>query len=575
MRRTIALLVATAASLVLTTRTAPSQGFDTPRSFQLVEASIPVLTAALETHRINSKQLVKLYLDRIAAYEGALNAFIRLNPDAVATAHERDVERAHGFIRGPLHGIPIVLKDNVHTTDMITTGGALAFANLHPPYESTLSQHLRDAGAIVLGKTVLTELANWVSDHMPGNYSAVGSYGMNPWDPRPDPRHILSPDPNLGVPAHHFFDDGRPVMATGGSSSGIATSANLAAANVGTETSGSILSPSNQTMLAGIKPTVGLISRYGVIPITADQDTAGPMARDVASAAIMLGVMQGFDPHDPATGACLTPGNCHDDYTPFLQANGLAGARIGVPQAGFYSTLSSSQKAVVDEAIGILTAQGATVVMTDIPSQVDGTLPAWGVCSLASQKKGSDATCSVVLKYGFKRDFNAWLDSLGGASSINTLTQLIQFNLAHAAENAIRYEQARLDISDEMNVTLDAGRYAHDRAMDIFLCATHGIDEVMTAQHLDALLFGGSSSAGLAARPGYPTVIVPFGFVPNTPAGLPAGFNPLPQPYGISFTGSAFDEPTLIRLAYAFEQASQRRVSPASAPPLKKDSKGR
>ncbi len=575
MRRVAAVLVATAAFFVLTADRAPSQGFDTPRSFQLVEATIPELTAALETHLINSKQLVKLYLDRIAAYEGTLNAFIRLNPEAIAVAHERDVERAHRYIRGPLHGIPIVLKDNVHTTDMVTTGGALAFANLQPPYESTLSQHLRDAGAIILGKTVLTELANWVSDHMPGNYSAVGGYGMNPYDPRPDPRHILAPDPNPGVPAHHFFDDGRPVMATGGSSSGIATSANLAAGNVGTETSGSILSPSNQTMLAGIKPTVGLISRYGVIPITADQDTAGPMARDVASAAIMLGVMQGFDPNDPATTACLTLGNCHDDYTPYLQANGLAGARIGVPQAGFYATLNAFQKAVVDDAIAILTAQGATVVMTDIPSQVDGTLPAWGVCSLASQNKGNDTTCSVVLKYGFKRDFNAWLDSLGDASSVDTLTQLIQFNLAHTPQNAIRYEQARLDISDEMDVTLDGARYAHDRAMDIFLTATHGIDEVMTAQHLDALLFGGSSSAALAARPGYPTVIVPFGFVPNTQAGLPADFNPQPQPYGISFTGSAFDEPTLIRLAYAFEQASQRRTSPASAPPLKKDSKGR
>jgi amidase len=375
------------------------------------------------------------------------------------------------------------------------------------PYESTLSQKLRDAGAVILGKTVLTELANWVSDHMPANYSAVGGYGMNPYDPRPDPRHVLAPDPNPGVPAHQFFDDGRPVMSTGGSSSGIGTSANFAAGNVGTETSGSILSPSNQTMLAGIKPTVGLISRYGVIPITADQDTAGPMARDVASAAIMLGVMQGFDPNDPATAACLTPGNCHDDYTPFLQAGGLAGARIGVPQVGFYSALDDAQRAVVDDAIAIIRASGATVVFTDIPSQADGTLPAWGVCSLASQNKAGDAACSVVLKYGFKRDFNAWLASLGNASDIDTLTELVQFNLANAGRNAIRYEQARIDISEEMDVAADAMRYAADRAMDIFLTATHGIE-------------------------------------------------------------------VMIKLAFAFEQASQRRVSPPSAPPLKKDSKG-
>jgi hypothetical protein len=188
MRPTLTLAAITAVLIVATTRPAPSQGFDTPRTFRLVEATIPELAAALETHQINSKQLVKLYLDRIAAYEGTLNAMITVNPDAIAIAHRRDVERAHGDIRGPLHGIPVVLKDNVHTLDMITTGGALAFADLHVPYESTLSQKLRDAGAIILGKTVLTELANWVAEGMPGNYSAVGGYGMNPFDPRPDPR---------------------------------------------------------------------------------------------------------------------------------------------------------------------------------------------------------------------------------------------------------------------------------------------------------------------------------------------------------------------------------------------------
>ncbi len=179
-----------------------------------------------------------------------------------------------------------------------------------------------------------------------------------------------------------------------------------------------------------------------------------------------------------------------------------------------------------------------------------------------------------MLKFGFKRDFNQWLNSLGNASDIDTLTELIQFNLAHAAQNAIRCEQARLDISEEMNLVTDAAPFANDGAMDVFLTATHGIDEVMTAQNLDALLFGGATSAGLAARPGYPTVVVPFGFIPNTPAGLPADFNPLPQPFGISFSGSAFEEPTLIRLAYSFEQATRRRHSPPSAPPLRKDGKG-
>jgi amidase len=196
------------------------------------------------------------------------------------------------------------------------------------------------------------------------------------------------------------------------------------------------------------------------------------------------------------------------------------------------------------------------------------------VCSIASQNKGNDAACSVVLEYGFKRDFNAWLASLGSASNIQTLAGLMAFNIAHAADNAIRYEQARLDISQEMDLVADGPRYLADRARDILLAGTNGIDAAMTAGDYDALLFGGATSAGIAARPGYPTVIVPFGFIPNTPAGLPAGFNPEPQPFNIAFTGSAFDEPTLIRVAYAFEQATHRRENPPSAPPLRKDSKG-
>src|SRR5262249_6269456 len=244
---------------------------------------------------------------------------------ALKEADERDRERAQGRIRGPLHGIPVALKDNVLTADLPTTGGALAFTGYVPPYDATLTKNLREAGAIIIAKTGLTELANWVAGGptpMPGNYNAVGSYGMNPYDPRRDPREATN--------------DGRPVMQTGGSSSGVGTAANLWAANVGSETSGSILSPSNQNMLAGIKPTVGRISRYGVIPITADQDTAGPMARTVSDAAIMFGALEGAapDPNDPATSKCTPPQG--RDYTRFLNANGLQGARIGIPRAFYY-----------------------------------------------------------------------------------------------------------------------------------------------------------------------------------------------------------------------------------------------
>ncbi len=248
-----------------------------------------------------------------------------VNPKALDDADERDRERAAGRIRGPLHGIPIALKDNIHTTDMRTTGGALAFEHLMPPYEATLTKNLRDAGAIIIAKTGLTELANWVAGAptpMPGNYNGLAGYGYNPYDPRRDPRDATF--------------DGRPALGTGGSSSGVGTAANFWAGNVGTETSGSMLSPSNQNMLAGIKPTVGRISRYGVIPITADQDTPGPMAKSVSDVAIMLGVLESAapDPNDPATRTCTPPPE--RDYTKFLNRDGLKGARIGIPRAFYY-----------------------------------------------------------------------------------------------------------------------------------------------------------------------------------------------------------------------------------------------
>jgi amidase len=290
---------------------------DTPQPrFSVVEATIPDMQNAMEEGRISSRGLVEQYLARIALYEDKLNAVITVNPKVLEEADRLDQERKQGKIRGPLHGIPIALKDNVLTTDIRTTGGAIAFENLMPPYDATLTKNLRDAGAVIIAKTVMTELANYIAAGMPGNYSAVGGYGLNPYDPRLDPR-----------PANA---DGRPALGTGGSSSGIGTAANFWAANVGTETSGSILSPSNQNMLAGIKPTVGRISRYGVIPITADQDTAGPMAKTVTDAAILFGALESAspDPNDPATKACQPPPN--RDYRPFLKREGLKGARIGI-----------------------------------------------------------------------------------------------------------------------------------------------------------------------------------------------------------------------------------------------------
>ncbi len=478
-----------------------------------------------------------------------------------------------GKVRGPLHGIPIALKDNMMTTDMPTTGGALAFDGFLPPYQATLAKNLINAGAVIIAKTTMTELANWIAGEptpMPGGYNALAGYSMNPYDPRRDPR------------SETF--DGRPALSTGGSSSGVGTAANFWAANVGSETSGSILSPSNMNMLAGVKPTVGRISRYGIIPITADQDTAGPMAKTVTDAAILLGALESAapDPNDPATTRCPRPPG--GDYTRFLKADGLKGARIGVPRAFYVDAvippgesapqggLKPEQKKVLAEAIAILQRQGAAVVdPADIPSALStdphNNLLKWNTCSGLDNAKGKDSECSVVFKYGMKRDFNKWLASLGPSAPVKSLTDLRMFNLAHQAAGAMKYGQSQLDISDEMDLQKDRARYEADRAKDLRLSAAEGIDAALKKNSLDALLFAGTSGAAIAAKPGYPTVIVPFGTVPNAPIPpFPKGFDARPAPLGISFTGTACSEPKLLQLAYAFEQATKRRTPPPSAP---------
>jgi amidase len=322
-------------------------------------------------------------------------------------------------------------------------------------------------------------------------------------------------------------------------------------------------------MLVGIKPTVGRISRYGVIPITADQDTPGPMAKTVTDAAIMLGAMEGRspDPNDPATRTCTPPpGN---DYTRFLKRDTLKGARIGVPRAGFYQSLSIEQVKVMAEAIDVLNREGAVVVdPADIPSVIapdrQRNINGWEICGGATDAKVSDANCSVVLKYGMKRDFNKWLASLGPSAPVKTLKELREWNLKHEKAGAIKYGQSRLDISDEMDVEADRARYEADRAKDIDLAGTHGIDEVMKTQNLDALLFPGASGAALAAKPGYPSIAVPFGMVPNNPLlPFPEGFDAKSAPFGVAFTGMACSEPRLIEIGYAFEQATKRRVPPS------------
>ncbi len=538
----------------------------TPPPFDVVESTIPAMRQALESGQITSRQLVSLFLDRIALNEDRLNAIITVNPRALQIADSLDRLRAEGHILGPLHGIPVALKDIILTKDITTTGGALAFRDLKPPYDATVTANLESAGAIIIAKAGLTELANWMASGMPGNYTGVAGYGYNPYDPRRDPR-----------PGR---DDGRPVLGTGGSSSGIGTSASFWAGNVGTETSGSILSPSNATMLVGIKPTVGRLSRWGIIPVTADQDTPGPMTRTVTDAAIMLGAMEGKqpDPHDTMTARCDPPPN--NDYTAFLDANALQGARIGIPRDYFYDSiqvpgskgyqggLDGERRAMMEDAIQVLKAQGATVVdPAVIPSVLAKTREdnelAWGLCAGMDDARGKDDDCSIVLKYGMKRDFNDWVATLGNATSIKSLTDLRQWNLAHRNMGTLKYGQARLDISDQMDLQRDREHYLRDRARDIRLGGTEGIDAALKQNNLDALLFPGASGSGIAAKPGYPSVTVPYGMVPNTQGPpFPEGFDPKPGPMGVTFTASACSEPRLIALAYAFEQATKKRVPP-------------
>jgi amidase len=401
---------------------------------------------------------------------------------------------------------------------------------------------------------------------MPNNYSSLGGYAFNPYDPRRDPR------PGL--------DDGRGVLPTGSSSSGSGTAMSLWVANIGTETTVSIIGPASNNMLAAIKPTLGRVSRYGIIPVTLDQDTAGPMARTVTDAAIVLGVIESAvaDPHDPATGRCTAPPG--HDYTRFMQAGALRGARIGVPRAWFVDEITlpgdekpsggipADQKMMMDEVVTLLRAQGAVVIDAADPPSVlardaaDNAMKK-GSCSQNAGRKGTDANCSVVLKYGFKRDFTAWLAMSGEQAPVRSLRELREWNLAHANAGTLKYGQTSLDISDEQDLTSaqDRARYEADRQRELRLVGPAGVDAIMKRHKLDALIFPGSRGSGFLAKAGYPSVTIPFGMVANGD-GYPAGFAPRPMPLGIAFGGMACSEPRLLQLAYAFEQATQRRRPP-------------
>lgn len=539
----------------------PAPGNRAVPAFDVVEADIPAIGSALRAGRVTSLALVEAYLARIERFNPTVRAMVTLNPRAREEARALDRERTRGRVRGPLHGVPVAIKDNIQTAGMSTTGGALAFRGWQAPFEATLVTRLRAAGAVILAKTTLTELANWVAEDMPNGYNPVAGFSLNPYDPRTDPR-----------PGRQ----GWSLLDTGGSSSGVGTALSLWAASVGTETSGSILSPSSQTALAGVKPTVGLISRRGVIPITGDQDTPGPMARTVTDAAILLGAMAGRDAADPATDRCAGPPR--GDYTRGLRTGALRGARIGVPRHPYFDRMGPGFARAVDEALATLRRLGAEVVdPVTLPSVAESSpaenLLAWPICAGAAGRRGADSRCSTVLKYGMKRDFAAWLASLGPAAPIASLTALREWNLAHAAEGALRFGQAELDISDEVDLVRDRARYEADRARDLLLTQERGIDAVLRGERLDALVFPGVRGADIAARAGYPTVIVPMARVPwaesddvdHPERPFPPGFVPAAVPVGLSFTGTACSEPRLLALGYAFEQATRARHAPPGA----------
>ena len=533
-------------------------------AFSVDNATIADMQAALKDGRVTSRELVTQYLTRIGLYDTLVHGTVTVDPNVLAEADALDAERKAGKIRGPLHGIPVAVKDNILTTTMPSAAGTIAFKGYTPPYDATLVQNLRAAGAIIIAKSTLTELANWMSappTPMAGGYNSIVGWSYNPYDPRAK-------------------DNGEPILGTGGSSSAIGVAASFWAANVGTDTGGSVINPSDLTMVVGIRPTTGRISRWGIFPVTLDQDTAGPMTRTVTDAAIMLGALEGAqpDPHDGATTTCQPPPN--RDYTQFLKADALKGAHIGIPRAAFYEKITlpggsplgrglrPDEAQVMQDAIAAIKAQGATVVdPADLPSVTTQdpkqNILVRQICGAPAGIQGVEGLCSIVFRYGMKRDFNAFLKTLGDGAPVKTLTELRDWNTAHAARGTLRYNQGQLDASDAIDLEKDKARYDEDRARDLLLSRDQGMDAAIKGNNLDALLFPSSTATNVGTKAGYPVIAVPFGMVsnpedPNSDAKT--------KPFGVTFLGLACSEPKLLGIAYAFEQATKKRVPPKSTP---------
>ncbi|HKP73673.1 MAG TPA: amidase [Pyrinomonadaceae bacterium] len=521
-------LAASAAALASKTlaRATEDSAFAAPpapaKSFELEEATIAELQEGMRAGKYTARSLAEKYIDRIEKFDRkgpALNSVIELNPEAMSIADALDRERKSGRVRSPLHGVPVLLKDNIDTADkMRTTAGSLALADTFAPRDAFIAGRLREAGAVLLGKTNLSEWANFRSTHSTSGWSGRGGQTRNP-----------------------YAIDRNPCGSSSGS--GVAVAANFAAAAVGTETDGSIVCPSSASSLVGIKPTIGLVSRSGIIPISHSQDTAGPMARTVADAVILLNALAGIDARDAATQT--SRGKSQTDYTQYLDANGLRGARIGVARK-FFGFSDKVDKLMAD-AIDALKQAGAVIVdPADLPTH----------------GKFDDSEFEVLL-YEFKADLNKYLAERGGGAP-RSLKELIDFNERNR-DREMPYFGQEIFIKAQEKGALNSKPYLAALAKNHRMSRAEGIDAVMTKNKLDALIaptggppwttdlvngdhFSGGSSTP-AAVAGYPNINVPAGYV----YGLPVG---------ISFFGRAYSEPTLIKLAYAYEQATKHRRPP-------------
>jgi amidase len=516
--------------------------------FRVDNASLADVQQALADGRTNSTALTQAYLTRIAAFDRAgpsLNSVREVNPDALTIAGLRDGQKPSK--RYPLAGIPILVKDNIATADrQHTTAGSLALESARARQDATVVRRLRAAGAVILGKANLTEFANFIAIDMPAGYSSLGGQVKNPYAPTLD-------------------DKGVPIVPPGGSSSGsaVAVAAGLCAAAIGTETSGSLLSPATQNGLVTVKPTVGLISRAGIVPIAHSQDTAGPLTRTVRDAAILLNVLAARDPLDPPTRRLQRPA----DYTAVLDKHGLKGTRIGLPSDPadpandvYYGKLNPRSVQVMSEVVETLQAGGAEIVRANIPTVGwiggPGTTMAVLNRNPESRTKYDPAHASIVFVYEIKRDLNAYLNEWASETPIGTMADVIAFNDANA-DRALRFGQDLFLAAEATRGDLSEPEYRLARAIDLRSTAALGLDAYMDAHRLDAVLFAGRTGAAIAAKAGYPSVHVPAGFT----AGLNGKDTP-DYPLGATFTGRAWSEPILLRLAYAFEQASQARRPP-------------